>query len=164
VPHCATQCASVHDELKRKRESPPRRGSVGYTDCDTMLMNCRLLSRMRKTGNFISSSGSAMRKRLSSHSTPSVYSPSPKPISDLFYQDEIKAAQPRFEPTLVKLSTGVAPFPQPGRPLRNLVARSLVLLYTKGDTKTIYDVLQTYIRVAGDFKATDNDSAKTYVC
>ena len=77
-------------------------------------------------------------------------------------QDDVKAEQPNFEANLIKLIAGASPFPQPGRPLRNVAARSLVLLYTKGDSKSLYDALQTFLKTAGDAKALDTDMAKMY--
>lgn len=75
----------------------------------------------------------------------------------------MKAEQLHLETHIINIVTRGSSFPSPGRPLRNVAARCLVLLYMKGDTKTIYDSLQTFIKVSGDAKAQDNELAKLYV-
>ena len=59
--------------------------------------------------------------------------------------------------------TGTSPFPQPGRPLRRLATRALIYTYQKGETRTLYDALQSFIKVASDTKAQEIDAAKMYV-
>jgi len=69
--------------------------------------------------------------------------------------DDVKSHQPSFEATLIKVVTGAAPFPSPGRPLRNVVARCFLLLYTRGETKNRFDTMQTLLRSASDTKSGD---------
>ncbi|KDQ54486.1 hypothetical protein JAAARDRAFT_80176 [Jaapia argillacea MUCL 33604] len=75
--------------------------------------------------------------------------------------DSLKAAQSDLEATLVKVIIAQDPFPSPGRPLRNLVARCLITLFSNGESRTLFDTLQTFLRVAGDAKLLDKDMNKT---
>ncbi|KAJ3175180.1 hypothetical protein HDU87_006415 [Geranomyces variabilis] len=51
----------------------------------------------------------------------------------------IKPAQPSLEKTLLKYLTSTEP--KPSRPLRHLISRCLVILYTNGDSRTLFDTL-----------------------
>ncbi|EGN94850.1 hypothetical protein SERLA73DRAFT_171234 [Serpula lacrymans var. lacrymans S7.3] len=75
--------------------------------------------------------------------------------------DQIKASQPHVESTLVKAITRADQYPIPGRILRNPVARCLISLYTRGESKTLFDTLQTFVKVAGDFKSSDKETVRT---
>ncbi|KAF5360799.1 hypothetical protein D9756_004484 [Leucocoprinus leucothites] len=49
----------------------------------------------------------------------------------------------------------------PGRAFRNLVGKCLVEMYMRAETRTMFDVLQAFMKVAGDFKApADRDGSK----
>jgi hypothetical protein len=65
-----------------------------------------------------------------------------------------------LEPTLVKVIVAPEPYLPPGRALRNLAARSFVALYTQGETRTLFDTLQAFMKVMGDFKTPDKDINK----
>jgi hypothetical protein len=54
------------------------------------------------------------------------------------------------------------PTPTPGRALRNLVGRCLVALYTRGETRTLFDTMQAFLKIVGDLKAVDNEANKMY--
>lgn len=60
----------------------------------------------------------------------------------------------------MKVILAQEPFP-PGRPLRNIVSRCFIAIYSLGETRTLYDTLQTFLRLIGDHKATDRDIQKT---
>ncbi|KDQ17281.1 hypothetical protein BOTBODRAFT_106006 [Botryobasidium botryosum FD-172 SS1] len=80
-------------------------------------------------------------------------------------QDVLKSSQSQLEATLLKAITSVAPFPPPGRPIRNLVARCYISLFTRGETKSVFDVIQALLKVAGDPKSTDKDAkAASFYC
>ncbi|KAG8932860.1 hypothetical protein FRC02_000421 [Tulasnella sp. 418] len=67
--------------------------------------------------------------------------------------DTLKSCQSTVESVMVKAITGVSPFPSPGRPIRNSVARCLINIYSRGETKTRFDVMQSFIKTASDPKA-----------
>ncbi|KAJ7193893.1 armadillo-type protein [Mycena pura] len=74
--------------------------------------------------------------------------------------EHLKAKQADLETTLVKVVLAQDPYPVPGRVLRNCVARCFVTLYTRGDTRTLFDTLQAFMKVILDFKTPDRDSHK----
>ncbi|KAJ7472591.1 clathrin-coated vesicle protein [Mycena latifolia] len=74
--------------------------------------------------------------------------------------EHLKSKQADLETTLVKVVLAQEPYPIPGRALRNCVARCLVALYTRGETRTLFDTLQSFIKVIIDFKTPDRDSHK----
>ncbi|KAG8856911.1 hypothetical protein FRB96_006174 [Tulasnella sp. 330] len=78
--------------------------------------------------------------------------------------DDIKSGQSNFEATLVKLVTGAAPFPNPGRPLRNLAARCFVTLYNRAETKARFETVQSLLRAASDFKTSDDVKVACLYC
>ncbi|THH07979.1 hypothetical protein EW145_g3009 [Phellinidium pouzarii] len=71
-----------------------------------------------------------------------------------------KTSQAIYEAKLLKVISGVPPYPSPGRPFRNIVARCLVLIYTRGETRTLFDTLQALLKVVGDIKAADAEMKK----
>ncbi|KAK7064864.1 clathrin-coated vesicle protein [Favolaschia claudopus] len=72
----------------------------------------------------------------------------------------LKSKQADVESALVKIILAQDPYPIPGRALRNCVARCFVALYTRGETRTLFDTLQAFIKVIIDFKTPDRDSHK----
>ena len=68
----------------------------------------------------------------------------------------IRSAQPALEAYLYKLllqpASPSAPAPRIGRPARSLISRCLILLYTSGDTKSLFDGMQALQRAMGDVK------------
>ncbi|KAJ7205156.1 clathrin-coated vesicle protein [Mycena haematopus] len=74
--------------------------------------------------------------------------------------EHLKSKQVDLEAALVKIVLAQDPFPIPGRALRNCVARCFIALYTRGETRTLFDTLQTFIKVIIDFKTPDRDSHK----
>lgn len=73
---------------------------------------------------------------------------------------DIKANQADIEKAVIKIIAAPDPYPVPGRAIRNLVGKCLVSLYTRGETRTMFDALQAFMKVAGDFKTTDRDGSK----
>ncbi|KAF7337120.1 Clathrin-coated vesicle protein [Mycena venus] len=74
--------------------------------------------------------------------------------------EHLKLKQADVEATLVKVVLAQDPYPIPGRALRNCVARCFIALYTRGETRTLFDTLQAFIKVIIDFKTPDRDSHK----
>ncbi|KAG6888099.1 hypothetical protein C0995_010705, partial [Termitomyces sp. Mi166 len=65
----------------------------------------------------------------------------------------LKTVQAKLESILVKVITAPEPYPAPGRALRNIAGRCLVALYNRGETRTLFDTLQVFMKIVGDFKA-----------
>ncbi len=79
-------------------------------------------------------------------------------------QDDIKTVQKDLEASLLNVISSREPYPVPGRALRNLVASCILILYTRGDSKNMFDTLIAFLKVANDFKApADRDQHKMYV-
>lgn len=74
----------------------------------------------------------------------------------------MKDSQNPLVDSLVAIITAAEPYPSPGRPVRNLVAQCLVHVYTHGDTKTLYDTLQSLLKIL-DPKGTAKDVQKVSV-
>ena len=62
------------------------------------------------------------------------------------HQSDLKEAQQPLIDSLLKIIAAPEPYPAPGRPVRNLVAQCLILVYTHGDTKTLFDTIQTLLK------------------
>lgn len=75
----------------------------------------------------------------------------------------MKSAQSALEATFIKVITAPEPYPPPGRALRNVTSRCFGALYTRGETRTLFDTLQVFMKVVGDFKTPDKDTNKMYV-
>ncbi|CAE6397949.1 unnamed protein product [Rhizoctonia solani] len=71
--------------------------------------------------------------------------------------EELKSVQSATEATLLKCVNAASPFPMPGRPIRALVARCFLILYSRGETRSMYDTVQACLKVAGDAKLSDRD-------
>ncbi|KAI0063032.1 clathrin-coated vesicle protein [Artomyces pyxidatus] len=67
--------------------------------------------------------------------------------------EDIKSVHKDLETTLINVITVRDPYPLPGRALRNLVASCFLVLYTRGESKTLFDALLAFLKTAGDFKA-----------
>ncbi|KAJ3575515.1 hypothetical protein NP233_g1065 [Leucocoprinus birnbaumii] len=66
---------------------------------------------------------------------------------------DLKAKQGDIEKQLIKIISSPEPYPTPGRAFRNLSGKCLVQIYTRAETRTMFDVLQALMKIAGDFKA-----------
>ncbi|TFY58733.1 hypothetical protein EVJ58_g6238 [Rhodofomes roseus] len=74
--------------------------------------------------------------------------------------EDLKATQTDLEETLVKIVSAPEPYPPPGRPVRSIVAKCLVALYMRGETKTLYDTIQSFLKIIGEPKGVGKDSSK----
>lgn len=72
-------------------------------------------------------------------------------------QDLLKPAQAKLESVLLSMAKGTEPFPLPGRPMRHLVARCFIALYSRGETRSLFDTLLALIKVASETKQTLKD-------
>lgn len=68
-----------------------------------------------------------------------------------------------YEALLLKAIIAPEPFPSPGRPIRNTASRCLVTIYSRGETRGLFDTIQSLLRVVSDLKAHDADFKKVYV-
>lgn len=68
-----------------------------------------------------------------------------------------KTSHTIYETKLLKVIAGQSPYPVPGRPFRQLAARCLVHLYTRGESRTLYDTLQTLLRSVSEVKSTNSE-------
>jgi hypothetical protein len=78
-------------------------------------------------------------------------------------QDYLKTKQADIESALVKVILAPSPYPVPGRAIRNVTARCFIQLYKKGETRTLFDTLQSFLKVTSDFKTPDRDSYRMCV-
>ena len=78
-------------------------------------------------------------------------------------KDYLKTKQSDIEATLTKIILATDPFPVPGRVLRNIISRCFISIYTRLEAKTLFDTLQSLIKVVSDFKTADRDSHKSCV-
>ncbi|KAG1754151.1 armadillo-type protein [Suillus lakei] len=72
----------------------------------------------------------------------------------------LKETQASVEVTLLKVLIPSEPYPSPGRPLRNLAARCLLILYHRGESRSLFDTLRVLLKPASDMKAMDKDSTR----
>lgn len=75
----------------------------------------------------------------------------------------MKGQQAGVEKALVKVISAPSPYPIPGRALRNLVARCLIVIYSRGDSRSLFDTLQEFLKIASDFKSLDKEGTKMCV-
>ncbi|KAG2033122.1 armadillo-type protein [Suillus americanus] len=74
--------------------------------------------------------------------------------------ETLKETQASVEVTLLKVLIPSEPYPSPGRPLRNLAARCLLVLYHRGESRSLFDTLRVLLKPASEIKATDKDSTR----
>ncbi|KAH7108306.1 ARM repeat-containing protein [Auriculariales sp. MPI-PUGE-AT-0066] len=74
--------------------------------------------------------------------------------------DVLKPEQAMLEAALLKVGSAVDPYPLPGRSTRQLVARSFVALYSKAETRRLFDTVQSFIKVANDPKPPETKDAR----
>lgn len=68
-----------------------------------------------------------------------------------------------YEALLLKAVTAPEPYPSPGRPIRNIASRCLVTIYSRGETRGLFDTIRTLLGVVSDLKAHDADFKKVCV-
>ena len=64
---------------------------------------------------------------------------------------------------MVKIVTASEPFPLPGRPIRRLVASCLKTLYMRGETKSLFDTIQAFLKLLAETKPPAKESSRMYV-
>ncbi|KAI0830170.1 ARM repeat-containing protein [Trametes gibbosa] len=74
--------------------------------------------------------------------------------------EQLKTCQTELEESLVKLITAPDPFPLPGRPIRRLVANCLHALYLRGETKSLFDTIQSFLRILAETKPPAKESSR----
>ncbi|PCH43056.1 ARM repeat-containing protein [Wolfiporia cocos MD-104 SS10] len=74
--------------------------------------------------------------------------------------EDLKVCQADLESSLIKVVSAPEPYHAPGRPVRTLIARCLIALYTCGETKTLFDTLQAFLKILNEPKAGYKDSSK----
>lgn len=79
-------------------------------------------------------------------------------------QEEFKTTQNEIEASMIKIVSAPEPFPLPGRPVRRLVASLLKALYTRGETKSLYDTIQAFLKLLAETKPPAKESSRMYVC
>jgi hypothetical protein len=78
----------------------------------------------------------------------------------IFCQEILKQKQSTLEKALIKVVLAPDPFPLPGRALRNLVARCFTVMYGRGETRSLFDTLQAFMKVVGEFKTTEKEAKR----
>ncbi|KAF8966949.1 clathrin-coated vesicle protein [Flammula alnicola] len=79
---------------------------------------------------------------------------------DMVLIADLKPQQAELERVFIKIISGVETYPPPGRAIRNLVGRCFITLYTRCETRTLFDTLQAFLRLVGDVKTNDKDIIK----
>ncbi|KAG0706406.1 armadillo-type protein [Suillus ampliporus] len=74
--------------------------------------------------------------------------------------ETLKETQASVEATLLKVLIPSETYPSPGRPLRNLASRCLLILYHRGESRSLFDTLRALLKPASDIKATDKDPTR----
>ncbi|KAI8972549.1 ARM repeat-containing protein [Trametes punicea] len=75
-------------------------------------------------------------------------------------QEQLKTCQTDLEASLIKIVTAPEPFPLPGRPIRRLVASCLRALYMRGETKSLFDTIQAFLKILSETKPPAKESSR----
>ncbi|PIL25912.1 hypothetical protein GSI_11665 [Ganoderma sinense ZZ0214-1] len=75
--------------------------------------------------------------------------------------EQLKTVQTDLESDMIKIITAPEPFPLPGRPVRRLVAGCLKALYMRGETKSLFDTIQAFLKLLAEAKPPAKDSSRT---
>ena len=73
-------------------------------------------------------------------------------------QEDLKEQQGDLVEALIKVISTQENYPLPGRPVREQVAQCLIHIYTYGETKTLYDTVQTLLKSLADTKSPLKDA------
>lgn len=76
------------------------------------------------------------------------------------YQEQLKACQTDLETSMVKIISAPEPFPLPGRPIRRLVASCLHALYLRGETKSLFDTIQAFLKILAETKPPAKEASR----
>ncbi|KAK2459742.1 hypothetical protein APHAL10511_008243 [Amanita phalloides] len=74
--------------------------------------------------------------------------------------EALKPKQATIEKALIKVISAPEPYPLPGRALRNLVARCFIVMYTRGETRSLFDTLQAFMKIVGEFKTPEKEAKR----
>ncbi|KAI0742742.1 clathrin-coated vesicle protein [Daedaleopsis nitida] len=74
--------------------------------------------------------------------------------------EELKTIQGDLEVSLLKVISAPEPYPLPGRPIRRLVAGTLKALYMRGETKSLFDTIQSFLKLLAETKPTAKESSR----
>ncbi|KAF8630901.1 hypothetical protein AX17_005259 [Amanita inopinata Kibby_2008] len=72
----------------------------------------------------------------------------------------LKSKQSEVEKSLIKIIRAPEPYSLPGRVIRNVVARCFVAIYTRGETRSLFDTLQAFMKIVGDLKSQEKEAKK----
>ncbi|KAM5530811.1 hypothetical protein V8D89_015522, partial [Ganoderma adspersum] len=75
--------------------------------------------------------------------------------------EQLKTVQTDLEVDMIKIITAPEPFPLPGRPIRRLVASCLKAVYMRGETKSLFDTIQAFLKLLAETKPPAKDSSRT---
>ena len=64
---------------------------------------------------------------------------------------------------MIKIVTAPEPFPLPGRPVRRLVASCLKTVYMRGETKSLFDTIQAFLKLLAETKPPAKESSRMCV-
>ncbi len=64
---------------------------------------------------------------------------------------------------MVKIVSAPEPFPLPGRPIRRLVASCLKALCMRGETKSLFDTIQAFLKLLAETKPPAKESSRMCV-
>lgn len=67
-------------------------------------------------------------------------------------QDDLKSRRAELEASLLKIITAPSPYPAPGRAIRHAVARCFIVIFTRAESRTLFDTFKVFLRIAGDVK------------
>ena len=62
-----------------------------------------------------------------------------------------------LENALIKVILAPNLFLLPGRTFRNLVARCFTVMYGRGEIRSLFDTLQAFMKVVGEFKTPEKE-------
>ena len=75
-------------------------------------------------------------------------------------QEQLKAVQTDIEESMIKIVSAAEPYPLPGRPVRRLVASCLKTLYMRGETKSLFDTIQAFLKLLAETKPPAKESSR----
>lgn len=79
--------------------------------------------------------------------------------------EDVKPQVATFESTLLSIALATTPFSTaPGRPVRLLTAQCLVAIYSKGETKGLFDTINKLLVAAGDAKEKESTRVSAFFC
>ena len=74
-------------------------------------------------------------------------------LPDSLPKDILKSSQEALQATLINIVTSASPYPNPGHPIRTLVAQCLTTIYTRGETRTLFDTIQALLKPCSEPKS-----------